>query len=141
LPDACCRTVAPKIFAIDFGVGKPDRAVMVVIWRTGMPHARETLAGRAVERKEKRPGIFRVKMPPQPLVAIDLERDLIVRQRNNLTFGKLISHAQLSRRKSTASRMRLARGSRRLYLTDLVIVMRLFWTMESDCQKNIIFEL
>jgi hypothetical protein len=80
-------------------------------------------------------------MPPQPLVAIDLERDLIVRQRNNLTFGKLISHAQLSRRKSTASRMRLARGSRRLYLTDLVIVMRLFWTMESDCQKNIIFEL
>ena len=87
-----------------------------------MPHAREALAGRAVERKEKRSGVIRIKIPAQSLNAIDLKGDLLIRQGNNLALGKLVSHARLSRCNLTASRMRLAPGAERLYVPGFVIL-------------------
>ena len=60
-----------------------------------MPHKRKRVARGDDQRIKKRARTFRVKMPACPFLAIDLQGDLIIRQRNKLTGGQLERHGKL----------------------------------------------
>src|SRR5262245_26955146 len=95
LANARRRAVAPEIearLAQHLGVREPDRAVMVMVRRAGMAHARERRPGRADQGIEEWSWIRRTDVPAQPLHAFDLKRNSLIRQRNNLAAREWLSH-------------------------------------------------
>src|SRR5437773_5271666 len=66
--------------------------MVVVAGIAGMPHPRERRAGGANEREEERPRVMWPEVPAEPLAAVDLERGLIVGQRNELAARNRAGH-------------------------------------------------
>ena len=82
LPDARLRFVAPIILPIHLRVRPPHGTVVIVILCPRMPHTRQCLARGSVEEIKKWPRIFCIEVPAHPLAAIDLQQNLVVRQKN-----------------------------------------------------------
>src|SRR5262249_7690737 len=87
----------PEVDAADRVMTPPERAMVIVVRRRRMPHPRQRPPGRTEHRKEERPRIARAEVPAQLLLAIDLERHLVVCLRNDLHAGELVAHGGKSR--------------------------------------------
>jgi hypothetical protein len=92
LPDSRRRVVAPEIDSQHLGMGKPDRAMMIMVGRAGVAHSRQWLSGRPQQWIKEGARVRRTKMPPQPLLASDLEGGLMIGLRHDLATWKLIRH-------------------------------------------------
>src|SRR5262249_30607948 len=101
----------PEVDAADVIVCPPERAVMIVIGRRWMAHARHRAAGGADEGKKKGPGEPGAEMPAQPLLALDLERYLVVGLRHDLPAWEKVGgnegSARVARRNRAHSRNRV----------------------------------
>ncbi len=77
--------IRPKVDAAEnLVVRKPDRPMVIVVGRSGMPHPCQRQPRWAYQRKKERARRVLSRMPAQPFVAIDDESDLVVRKGNDL---------------------------------------------------------
>ena len=97
---AAVRLVRPEGAAIHIVVREPHGLMMIVIRRSGMPHARQSDARGPIQRKEARPRIIRREMPARRLAARDLQTHRMIRLRHNLALREVKRLSRLLRPQS-----------------------------------------
>jgi hypothetical protein len=77
LLNASLGQVTPEVNAENFGVSKPNTAVMIVIARARVSHTRQRVAAGTGQRIEERPRVLGSEMPSSALGSVDAKRNLV----------------------------------------------------------------